>query len=272
VSKIRIPFVVGDRALSFLMDDHDAKDHIVNLIAEHGLQRYEAPTPQLVAGFALAFGENFLDIGANTGVYSLLYGCLAPSATVYAFEPLVAVAKALGENIRLNPQVAERIHIEPYALSDRDGSYTWYETINDHGLFSTSSSLSKDRAKSIGNYRTSTVRARTLDSFTSEHGLKFRLAKIDVEGYEPAVLAGAGKTIQINRPVLIIEVLRDADFEALNSWTSAMDYVAYAACQDIVLRLDRVEYIAGAQNHVLCPSEHLDKLASVSQLVGLRLR
>jgi FkbM family methyltransferase len=273
--QVRVPFAVQERAWSLLMDDHDAKDHIVNIIAQYGLQSYERPTPDLVAGFALSFGGNFLDIGANTGVYSLLYSRLAAAAMVYAFEPLANIANALEANVRLNPDLADRIHIERYALSDRAGSFTWYETVNDQGLFSTSSTLLKSRAKSIGNYRTTTIKTRTLDEFALERDLKFGLAKLDVEGHEPAVLAGASRTIGANRPVLIVEVLREATCEALNSWAEAMGYAIYAPCAaasaNILLRLDRLQYVAGAPNQVLCPTEHVDRLIAVAKSVGLVL-
>ena len=76
MAKVRIPFVVADQVYSFWMDDHDNRDFIVQLIVRHGLAAYEDPLPRLIAGIALQIGGNFLDIGANTGVYSLLYSCL----------------------------------------------------------------------------------------------------------------------------------------------------------------------------------------------------
>lgn len=274
--QVRIPFAAEERAWSLVMDDHDAKDHIVNLIAHYGLQSYERPTPDLLAGFALSVGGNFLDIGANTGVYSLLYGRLAATANVHAFEPLANVANALEANVRLNPDLADRIHIERYALSDRAGSLTWYETVNEQGLFSTSSTLLHSRAKSIGNYKTMTIKTRTLDEFAMERDLKFNLAKLDVEGHEPAVLAGGSRTIGANRPVVIVEVLREATTcEALGSWAAAMGYVTYAPCAagsaNILLRLDGPQYVAGAPNLVLCPTEHVDRLVGVAKSIGLVL-
>jgi len=273
--QVRIPLAVQERAWSLVMDDHDAKDHIVNLIAHYGLQSYERPTPDLVAVFALSVGGNFLDIGANTGVYSLLYSRLAAAANVYAFEPLANVANALEANVRLNPDLADRIHIERYALSDRAGSSTWYETVNEQGLFSTSSTLLQSRAQSIGKYKTTTIKTRTLDEFALERNLKFDVAKLDVEGHEPAVLAGASRTIGTNRPVLIVEILREATCEALNSWAAAMGYVTYAPCAagsaSILLRLDRLQYVAGAPNQVLCPAEHVDRLITAAKSVGLVL-
>jgi FkbM family methyltransferase len=271
MAKVRIPFDVGNQVWSFWMEDHDAKDFIVGLITRDRLDGYEKPIPRVVAGVALSLGGNFLDIGANTGVYSLLYSSLAVNANAYAFEPLVCVARAFEINVGLNPHLAQRVHLERYALSNRAGYVTWYETINDQGLFSTSSSLLEARAKSIGRYTTAKIKTRTLDEFALERDLQFCLAKIDVEGHERAVLDGAQQTIEKNRPVLIIEVLRDADYQSLNSWISTMGYVTHAACGSLLLRLDCVEYVAAAQNHVLCPREHLHRMNSIAERVGLLL-
>ena len=55
------------------------------------------------------------------------------------------------------------------------------------------------------------VEMRTLDNF----GFKdVSLLKIDVEGFEDAVLAGATDTIRSNQPVILIEILGGVDSEA----------------------------------------------------------
>ena len=152
MAKVKIPFAVRDQVWTFAMEDHGTNDYIVNFIVRHGLAEYEKSLPLLLAGFALTFGENFLDIGANTGLYSFLYGTLAPDAVVHAFEPLPQIAEALAGNVQLNPHLVGRIHLERFALSDREGAVTFYETISKYYL-STSSSLVEGRAKSIGKYR-----------------------------------------------------------------------------------------------------------------------
>jgi hypothetical protein len=85
--QVMVPFDLQGRVRSLLMNDHDAKDHIVGLIGQHGLQSCEHPTPNLVAGFAPSVGGNFLDMGADGGVYSLLCSRLAAGAIVYASAP-----------------------------------------------------------------------------------------------------------------------------------------------------------------------------------------
>ncbi len=268
MAKVKIPFAVRDQVWTFAMEDHGTNDYIVNFIVRHGLAEYEKSLPLLLAGFALTFGENFLDIGANTGLYSFLYGTLAPDAVVHAFEPLPQIAEALAGNVQLNPHLVGRIHLERFALSDREGAVTFYETISKYYL-STSSSLVEGRAKSIGKYRRRQLKSRTLDNVAALRGLKFGITKIDVEGHEAAVLTGAREAIERNRPIIVIEVLRDADYRRLSDWAATARYVPHAICPGLLLRLDGVEYVAGADNQVLCPAEHQEKLLAVAKRVDL---
>jgi FkbM family methyltransferase len=269
MAKVKIPFAVRDQVWTFAMEDHGSNDYIVNFIVRHGLAEYEKSLPLLLAGFALTFGETFLDIGANTGLYSFLYGTLAPDAVVHAFEPLPQIAEALAGNVHLNPHLIGRIHLERFALSDREGAVTFYETISKLGFLSTSSSLVERRAKSMGKYRRRPLESRTLDNVAALRDLKFGFAKIDVEGHEAAVLTGARETIERNRPIIVIEVLRDADYRRLSDWAATARYVPHAICPGLLLRLDGVEYVAGADNQVLCPAEQLEKLRAVAKRVDL---
>jgi hypothetical protein len=69
----------------------------------------------------------------------------------------------------------------------------------------------------------------TVDSLVEEHGLRrVDFVKMDVEGYEPGVLAGMGKTIARDHPIVLTEFwpygIRDAGFdpeEFLDAWLRA---------------------------------------------------
>ena len=68
----------------------------------------------------LAPGEVLFDIGANTGVYSLLAAKLhGPELKIVAFEPAFANYADLNRNLVLNGVEAQVVPL-PYALSDAD--------------------------------------------------------------------------------------------------------------------------------------------------------
>ena len=155
--------------------------------------------PHVVAAIDqyVAPGSVALDVGAYMGTHAMLMGRLAGAAgRVYAFEPQRKVFRELRHNVRLNG-LEDVVTPLRYALgaehaiveldAPRQGFYEGGVAVGDGG----------DR-----------VEMRTLDSF----GFKdVSLLKIDVEGFEDAVLAGAAETIRTNKPVVLIEILGGVD-------------------------------------------------------------
>ena len=144
--------------------------------------------------------EAFLDVGANSGFYSLYAKARKPTIRVLAFEPSPANLGLLRQNIALNEADIETFDA---AVTDRNGDVT----LHDFPEHSYSASL-------VEGFRPGTV-ARTvpgitLDTIAKKHGLfgKKLLIKIDVEGHEEAVLAGARRIIE-DGPTLLIEILTD---------------------------------------------------------------
>src|SRR3546814_12168918 len=57
------------------------------------------------------------------------------------------------------------------------------------------------------------VKTRTIDSLVAEHGLRPALLKVDVEGAEGMVFAGAERTFEEHRPVVLAEFYRPRLFK-----------------------------------------------------------
>jgi FkbM family methyltransferase len=79
----------------------------------------------------------------------------------------------------------------PIALSRVPAIVPFFETINDQGLISTSSSLEQGHAMQVGTYIRREITTETLDDW-AEATLKepVQLIKMDVEGHEHAVIEG----------------------------------------------------------------------------------
>src|SRR5262249_32703018 len=69
--------------------------------------------------------RTIFDIGANTGVYSLVAGSLNPEAKIYAVEPVKRVFEKLRHNIELNDLDISCLEA---AISNSDGTATIYDT------------------------------------------------------------------------------------------------------------------------------------------------
>jgi FkbM family methyltransferase len=213
-----------------------------------------------------------LDIGANTGIFTLLAGAANPDLQVCAFEPLKGVRDLLHANIAHNPDLAPRIAVQPFAMSRASGSFPFFETINDQGLVTTSSSLELDHARQTGEYRVVTIITRTLDGWAETFGPPaIQLVKIDVEGHEDAIIEGGRKTIDRHRPFIIVEILGPSRVEAFDRMLIESDYLDIALAPGALRHCLRVRFHADAWNHLLCPVEKAQRILALCRELDLRL-
>jgi FkbM family methyltransferase len=126
--------------------------------------------------------DMFVDVGANVGSYTIL-ACGARGARGYCFEPVPATFKRLRENLDIN-HLGSRVTALNIGVADSDGELNF-----------TSKNGPENRV--VRNQDTSgdaiTVPVRTLDSVISQEAVTF--LKIDVEGFETAVLKGASSVL-----------------------------------------------------------------------------
>jgi FkbM family methyltransferase len=164
-------------------------------------------------------GMTVVDVGANTGMYSLQAGvAVGPTGRVYAFEPFPDVYRRLSEHIRLNG--ASNVLGVPVALADREGVVTFHL-----GRLGSQGSLFRvdtDRAIQVG--------TRTLDSFLAEQGVgRVDVVKVDVEGAEMHVLRGMPELLSgATRPALMFEIcaahLKAAGFTPAELFNAIVSY------------------------------------------------
>lgn len=145
---------------------------------------------------AMTGGQRVIDVGANIGTYS--YAAIRRGLVVEAFEPLPDCQRALCAYRH------PRLRVHRVALSDMPGTLPL--TIPNYGGQFEGGLATLDGKHWQGREtRTIDVEVRTLDSyaFTDVGGIK-----IDVEGFEPAVLRGAVETVRANRrPVVLTELV-----------------------------------------------------------------
>jgi FkbM family methyltransferase len=123
--------------------------------------------------------STFIDVGANIGAYTLIASEVADT-TVVSIEPHPATFGMLVENIRLNDR--RNVICLNLALSSQDGEV----------CFTDDPGSDVNRVVESGNSSCSELRvpSRRLDMVCRELKVFPDFVKIDVEGHEPAVLAG----------------------------------------------------------------------------------
>lgn len=143
------------------------------------------------------------DIGANTGIYSLIAKAVNENSDVYALEPVNRVYEKLVLNNGLNGFNIKCIDV---AASDEDGVAEIYDFPGDHTYSTTfhREIFSDDRLVPVE------VKVKRLDTLINERRIeRLDLIKIDVEGHEPLVLEGLGEYLSKFSPTMFIEILTD---------------------------------------------------------------
>ena len=180
---------------------------------------YEPGTTAVLCS-ALGPGGVFVDIGANTGYFTIIAGLLVGSSgRVVAFEPNAAVRARLERHVARNG-LSERIVVSDVAVGDREREsadfYLSCSAAND-GLSSLTRSAIAFREGGLRPDVTASVRVRTFDALAEQLGLReIDPMKVDVEGAEYEVFAGMSRTLSTCRPRQIIcETPRGSDTERL---------------------------------------------------------
>jgi FkbM family methyltransferase len=162
--------------------------------------------------------RTFLDIGANTGLFSLLALASNPRLQAVAFEPTPMVRALLERNIQLNGW-GERCEVHAEAVSDFVGETKFHRPVSQ---LPTSSSLDVDGFRGYeGNLID--VPVTTIDALYPTRD-DVDLAKIDIEGFEDRALDGMREVLRRCRPRVILEILPDGPLEAIERVLSEENY------------------------------------------------
>lgn len=172
----------------------DLRESVCYELIKTGRYHHWAEEERFIAGFGVGPDTLVFDVGANLGLFALLFA--QRGARIYAFEPSRRALALLRRNAELYP----RITVMPFAVSAQPGSVSFIEK-------------SMTNLSGLGEGG-DMVEAVTLDQQDEIPDL----IKIDVEGFEHLVLAGATRHLRAGVPVLF-EAL---DPEALERNTSVL--------------------------------------------------
>jgi FkbM family methyltransferase len=170
--------------------------------------------------------SEILDIGANTGIYSLLARKNNPEATIVAVEPIEINANVLQTNINANEAgvIVERVAMSEvsgeavmYMLKDR---LNYMTSINDNRYAPHPEIIGKSDVVPV------TVPLLTWPDLQAKHSLVGPdLIKIDVEGHEVPVLRSLQTHIVQRRPTILLEVIGSENASAINDMLLGLNYV-----------------------------------------------
>jgi FkbM family methyltransferase len=177
----------------------DLADHVIGRpIVRDAYERNEV----MLATSLLRAGDVAIDIGAHIGFFTMqLAKAVGPTGHVYAFEPLPRNGELLRQSIDENG-FADRVTLEHKAVSNQTGHGTLrfaLDSINTGGAF-----LSDTAVEGLEGLSARAIATVSLDAYPLRRPI--RLIKIDVEGAEPAVIAGGASLIARDKPTVVSEV------------------------------------------------------------------
>lgn len=153
--------------------------------------------------------SSFYDVGANTGLYTVLANAMNPGIRVFAFEPSSGPFFYLEKNIELNH--CSQAKGFKLALSDSKASVDFHEVVNykyrflEHNLGGVGNMAGKISHRKM---ETTKVQSITADEFWKENdGQPIDLFKIDTEATEDFILRGMKEIIPAFEPIIICETL-----------------------------------------------------------------
>ena len=149
-------------------------------------------------------GAVVLDIGANIGAHTLpMARQVGPQGKVYAFEPTAFAFRKLQHNIELNADLTTCIVLEQIMLGEASTTRLPVGVYSSWPL-SPGSRLHKKHGGKL--MPTTGARISSVDDYVRDSGIRrIDLMKIDVDGYESAVLRGAHSTLASMRPPIVME-------------------------------------------------------------------
>jgi FkbM family methyltransferase len=202
-------YVVRAQGALFIVDTDDLIDRALALEGIWEAEQLE----DFVAVCRRRPVDYFLDIGANTGVYSILLASKGLGGELVAFEPDPGNYARLLANLSVNRLIG-KIRVLPCALGAEPGEMSLMEagTANRGESWIVHPDKPPEEAPGVATHRVKQIR------FDDEFSIagKTILIKMDVEGSEFHALAGMQRTLRDNECYLQVELYSDR-FEELKS-------------------------------------------------------
>lgn len=149
---------------------------------------------------AASVGSTAVDVGANVGIFTLtMAAAVGPTGLILAVEPLLSNARRLQSHASRNN--FSNVNVANVAAGSKKGSALIDGRADP--AFASAHAVEAAATATGGEVRVAMV---TLDDLWRENGRPLvSFVKVDVEGTEPDVLAGASEMLATCRPKVLVE-------------------------------------------------------------------
>lgn len=148
----------------------------------------------------------FIDVGANSGFYSLVIGKRFPKLKIISYEPIKKTFSKFKKNIELNKNIEsiKKIKIYNFGLSDKKKVLKMKTLVKNNYIQQGGFGVAQ-KNEDLSSLHTELAYFDKGDSNIKAQN-KIIIMKIDVEGHELNVLQGMKKLLTNNKVVLQIEI------------------------------------------------------------------
>jgi FkbM family methyltransferase len=155
-------------------------------------------------GRILRKDDHCLDIGANFGYFTLLFGRFCPQGKSIGVEADEALFKIARDNIHIN-NLGQNTSIYHSAICETERELTLFRRVGRSGNTSIATPA-EDFLDYLGEAPSVkfSVQGVSIDQFSKHLGGKLDIIKIDIEGAEPLAFAGAQSVIAANPDLQIV--------------------------------------------------------------------
>ena len=150
-----------------------------------------------------------LDVGANIGNHTLYFCNECEVACVHCFEPITSTYAILKKNIEIN-NLVDRVVLHCLAIGEKSGKAK-VAVYDKNNIGATYLTIDRDGG----------IPMICIDDMTFDRSVS--LIKIDVEGFEMQAIRGCLKTIEKDKPYIMIEI-RDEFKTQIQSLLSSYNY------------------------------------------------
>ncbi len=222
ISKSKIKYNFYD--LKLIGDINEPMDKEIYLFGEYENKQIE----YLIRNIERSDFEYFIDVGANSGVYSLIINNKFKNIKIRSFEPIKKSIKKFLNNLKENPKL-KNIKIYKFGLSDKNSSLLMKSQIRNSYIQTGGFGVATKNDK-LFNFHTEKALFKKGDNVLNVKNKKIVL-KIDTEGHEEFVIKGISKLLKKNKIFLQIEIydqhlikikklLKKFKFYKINSFSS----------------------------------------------------
>jgi FkbM family methyltransferase len=162
----------------------------------------------------------FIDVGANSGIYSLIVKNKYHKIKIKSFEPVKKTVTKFKDNLKLNKKL-KNIKLYEFGLSNKDTKLLMKAQIRDGYIQSSGYGVVK-KEDNLKNLHTENNIFKIGDNIIKLKNRNISI-KIDAEGHEQEVLQGLKKLLKYNKIFLQIEIF-DKNFNKINKYLKKQNF------------------------------------------------